>query len=302
VSNPLYPVRVGGFETNVLGVEQLTLGKQTVPGKHVFLLNGRGFHMIDVSNPTNPVRVGGCDPLPVLGQESYVHSMAVSGNYAYAIIGWSGFDSWDYRLDVIDVSNPTNCVRVGGGDFILQTYLDLRPNDVAVVGHYAYLMVGDLYVIDVANPTNCVLVGGDTGSIYYLTSMAVSGNYAYVVEAGADVHVIDVSNPTNFVRLGSYRTHGTASGVAVEAGRIFVADGAAGLLVHSSLPNVQFTVRVDEGALGTPYTIEAATNLTGPNAWTSLWTTNPPALPFDFVDYDVRLSEKPHKFYRVRQP
>ena len=30
--------------------------------------------------------------------------------------------------------------------------------------------------------------------------------------------------------------------------------------------------------------------------------TNVPAMPFDYVDFDVKLSEKPHKFYRVRQP
>ena len=31
-------------------------------------------------------------------------------------------------------------------------------------------------------------------------------------------------------------------------------------------------------------------------------TTNVPAMPFDFVDFDVRIAEKPRKFYRVRQP
>jgi len=25
-------------------------------------------------------------------------------------------------------------------------------------------------------------------------------------------------------------------------------------------------------------------------------------MPFDFVDFDVKLAEKPQKFYRVRQP
>jgi hypothetical protein len=93
-----------------------------------------------------------------------------------------------------------------------------------------------------------------------------------------------------------------AQDVKVIAGRIYVADGAAGLLVLPTLPNVQFTVRVDGGTQGTPYTIEAATDLTGPNPWTPLWTTNPPTLPFDFVDYDVKTSDKPHKCYRVRQP
>ena len=31
-------------------------------------------------------------------------------------------------------------------------------------------------------------------------------------------------------------------------------------------------------------------------------TTNVPAMPFDFVGFDVRLADKPQKFYRVRQP
>ncbi len=35
---------------------------------------------------------------------------------------------------------------------------------------------------------------------------------------------------------------------------------------------------------------------------TPLLTTNVPVLPFDYVDFDVKLSEKPQKLYRVRQP
>ncbi len=37
-------------------------------------------------------------------------------------------------------------------------------------------------------------------------------------------------------------------------------------------------MRVDDGTLGTPYTIEAATSLTGPLAWAALFTTNLGAL------------------------
>jgi hypothetical protein len=31
-------------------------------------------------------------------------------------------------------------------------------------------------------------------------------------------------------------------------------------------------------------------------------TTNVTTMPFDFVDFDVKLTNKPQKFYRVRQP
>ena len=68
-----------------------------------------------------------------------------------------------------------------------------------------------------------------------------------------------------------------------------------------SLPNVQFTVRVD-ATPGAPFTLEAATDLAAPIPWTPLLITNVPNMPFDYVDFDVKLSEKPQKFYRVRQP
>jgi hypothetical protein len=113
--------------------------------------------------------------------------------------------------------------------------------------------------------------------------------------------VIDVSDPTNPVRVGGYDTSGYAAGVAVVADRIYVADGEAGLLVLPTLPNVQFAVRVD-ATPGTPFTLEAATNLNVPILWTPLLTTNVPVMPFDYVDFDVKLSEKPQKFYRVHQP
>ena len=63
----------------------------------------------------------------------------------------------------------------------------------------------------------------------------------------------------------------------------------------------QFTVRVDASP-GAPFTLEAATNLTPPITWMPLLTTNVPTMPFDYVDFDVKLSDKPRKFYRVHQP
>ena len=152
-----------------------------------------------------------------------------------------------------------------------------------------------------APPSLQPLLPGKWPSIGNSLGVAVSGNYAFVADWDAGLQVIDVRNPTNCVRVGGYDTSGEARAVAVVAGRIYVADGPTGLLVLPTLPNVQFTVRVD-ATPGVPFTLEAATNLTAPIPWTPLLTTNVPALPFDFVDFDVKLSEKPHKYYRVRQP
>ncbi len=52
------------------------------------------------------------------------HDVKVVGKYAYVAMGYGG-------LAVIDVSNPTNCVRVGGWDTEGWGY------SVAVVGNYA---------------------------------------------------------------------------------------------------------------------------------------------------------------------
>ncbi len=60
-------------------------------------------------------------------------------------------------------------------------------------------------------------------------------------------------------------------------------------------------MRVDGGTLGTPYTIEAATDLTGQVRCLPIFTTNPAALPFEFSDCDVNCAKHPRKFDRVRQ-
>jgi hypothetical protein len=115
------------------------------------------------------------------------------------------------------------------------------------------------------------------------------------------LQVIDVSNPSNCVRVSGYITRDRAVSVAVDANRIYVATHAHGLVVLPSLPNLQFTVRV--GATpNSPFTLEAATNLIEPISWRPLLTTNVSTMPFVYTDFDVKISEKAQKYYRLRQP
>jgi hypothetical protein len=64
--------------------------------------------------------------------------------------------------------------------------------------------------------------------------------------------------------------------------------------------HVRFTVRM-EATPGVPFTLEAATSLNPPILWTPLLTTNVATMPFDYVDFDVKLVKEPQKFYRVVQ-
>jgi len=188
-------------------------------------------------------------------------------------------------------------VRLGGYNTSGTAY------GVAVAGAVAYVADGEagLQIINVSNPDSPVRLGGcGTGGI--ARGVAVAGARAYVADGEAGLQVIDVSNPASPVRLGSYPTRGTARGVAVAGNRVYVANDEKGLRVFCSLPNVQYMLRVEGGALGTPFTLEAASLLKAATNWQALFTTNPAAVPFEFTDTDVRYATQPRKFYRVRQP
>jgi len=87
----------------------------------------------------------------------------------------------------------------------------------------------------------------------------------------------------------------------VAGNSILVADGDSGLVALASLPNVQFTVRVEDAAAGTPCVIEASPVLGSAAAWMPLFTNPSPNGPFDFMDFDVKVAEHPQKFYRTHQ-
>lgn len=277
VSDPAHCVRVGGYTNGANG----NAWGVTVAGNYAYVADGAaGLQVIDVSNPTNCVRVGGYDT------NLYAFGVAVEGGYAYVTAGAAG-------LYVIDVSDPTNCVRIGGCNIAY-------AGGVAVKGKYAYVAADlGLHVIDVSDPANCVRVGGY--NCYVVGGVAVARNYAYVAGGYVGLNVIDVRNPTNCTFVACSRFRGFVEWVAVINDRIYLADGPGGLVVLTSLPDVQFTVRVDATS-SVPFTVESATSLASPVGWAPLLTTNLTTMPFDFVDFDVKVAEKPQKFYRVRQP
>jgi hypothetical protein len=80
-------------------------------------------------------------------------------------------------------------------------------------------------VIDVSDPRSPQEVGFyDTPG--YARSVAVSGRYAYVADAGAGLRVIDVSNPSSPREVGFYETPGDGSWTWRSRGAyVYVADG-----------------------------------------------------------------------------
>jgi hypothetical protein len=239
-----------------------------------------GLHAIDVSNPANCVRVG--------GYESWsVSSVALSGNLAYLADG--------YGLQIIDISDPANCTRVGG----LNAGSDYRT--VAQTGRYAYLSCWDgsagMQVFDVSDPAQTARVGSSDG-LTYTFYVAASERHAYALDRDYGLVIFDTTDPTMPQQVGSYHSAGIPRAVTSVGDRVYVAASQEGLLILPTLHNVQFGLRVTAEP-GVPFTIEGSTDLSAP--WESLLTTNVLRMPFEFVDYDVNVSAKPHKFYRVRQ-
>jgi hypothetical protein len=96
------------------------------------------------------------------------YGVAVSGNYAYVADGSAG-------LQVIDVSNPTNYVNVGGYNTSGTTY------GVAVSGNYAYLadVEWGLLILGPRPRITSITRAAGTATVYYTNTIAGT---AYTLE------------------------------------------------------------------------------------------------------------------------
>ncbi len=152
------------------------------------------------------------------GSASY-SDVVVVGNYAYAAAGGTG-------LDIINISNPDNPMRVGHYD------TPAFASGVAVLGNYAYVAdsKSGLQIIDVSNPTNPVLVRS-YGTSNSAKEIVVSENYAYIADGSSGLQIIDISDPLNPSYVGGYDTKDSAKGVAISGNYAYVADNNSGLQI-----------------------------------------------------------------------
>jgi hypothetical protein len=146
-----------------------------VSGSYAFVV-GDAFVVVDTSEPTNPVAQASL--------LSWGIDLALSWNLALVANG--------ITLDIIDITDPTS-------PHILHSLATLHsPQGVAVSGQYAYVADwAGLEIVDISNPAAPVIVGSvvDYGAL--ATRVAVSGNYAYLLDCNPDrgLVVVDVSNP-----------------------------------------------------------------------------------------------------------
>jgi hypothetical protein len=170
--------------------------------------------MIDTTAPTAFPKVG-----EWTFSSSTLSDVFVFGTLAYVTAYSTG-------LEIIDVTNPTSPVRMGGYNTSGIAY------GVAVCGTLAYVADGSagLQIIDVSSPAAPVRVGGyDTiGDAY---GVVVCGTLAYVADGSAGLQIIDVSDPAAPVLLGGYDTGGSSVDLYLSGTLAYVADSPSGLQI-----------------------------------------------------------------------
>lgn len=152
----------------------------------------------------------------------HILGIYVTGGVAYVAENSIG-------IEIINVTNPSFPQNMSNYD------TPGLASGIKVAGNYAYIADGtSLYVINITNPFNPVYAGiiSTTGATYYgvavnWPSQVFTADYTYGVET------FGIGVPSSPLQLGYYNTVGIAGNIAYYSGKVFVADGADGLVILS---------------------------------------------------------------------
>lgn len=185
--------------------------------------------------------------------------VVVIGNYAYVAISGS-----TYEMDIINISNPTNLVRVGRADVNGQAAKDVA---VSSDGNRAYLVTGnsstqnEFFIINTQNKANPVPVSGgvySTGSMDPRGLAIVPGNYAVLVGWGNNEYqVLNIGNENAPTQCGFLNTSFNINGIAA----VTEADGDvfAYIVTNDGAGEFKIIMGGPGGSYATDGTFESAT-------------------------------------------
>jgi hypothetical protein len=156
-------------------------------------------------------------------------SVAIDAPYAFVGLRSGGFV-------IIDISNPTNCVQLGG----YNSGYDAGANGggAAVSGNYAYFAAGldGVHVVAVTNPVTPVRVA-QYGTNVSVNTLALSNNLLYVPTSYGQFEVLTVTNPVAPVRLGGCSVpFGWAAAIAVSGGYAYIVNDSALFVIAVTNP------------------------------------------------------------------
>ncbi len=186
VSDPADPVQIFSISTGLFTPEAVY-----VQGRYAYVTN-QDTSILTIMDVSNPARITSVGSVTLAG---LLRDVYVQGRYAYVV-------SNNDTLNVIDVSNPKNPIRVG----VVSTNL-ADPYAIYVQGRYAYVAdveANAMYVFDVSDPAAPTYVSSGTNFTSLPTGIYVQGRYAYIAAQGNDgVSIYDISNPAYPVHIST---------------------------------------------------------------------------------------------------
>lgn len=210
VADPFNPVEVGFYD--IPGLHEFFHGV-AVAGDYAYIADGgllnTGLRIVDISDPASPAEAS-FFPIEIQTADGFLparaESVVAANGYVYVAAGTAG-------LRVVDISDPAAPIETGFYD------TPGRADNLAVVGHYAYVADGDLRIVDVSNPIAPAEVGFyDVPGMLSTPHVAIQGPYAYIT--GQGIRVLDISEPGAPVEVCA---HPFASGnVAVAGDMVYV--------------------------------------------------------------------------------
>ncbi len=206
ISTPGTPVELGLFDTPGFASDVAVSGQNALVADFFY-----GLRVVDTSVPAAPTEIGSV-PLPG-------HPVSIATDGAIAVVASS-----PYGIRVVDVSTPSSPAEVG--------WITGDGHDITLEGGYAFT-AGDtgLRVIDVSTPAAPFEVGSwEAPPGFYMQSVALSGDFAYLCNQGYNLWKIDISNPANPFQAGIGAVVGS-NNIAVAGSYGYLAADDSGLRV-----------------------------------------------------------------------
>ncbi len=158
-----------------------------------------GFSIYDVSgDPVNPQRVG--------THAGSFEAVAVEGHFAY--LATPRIDD-EYRIDVLDVNDPSSPVLVGQFVVDCPGRCPNVPNGLDVRGGMLYfsLGAGGCIVIDATDPTDPTLLGEiELGNYAQGVRFGPTADRAYLLDFDEGLIIADTTDLSKVQRVGTYHS------------------------------------------------------------------------------------------------
>ncbi|MEM6797428.1 MAG: hypothetical protein AAF725_25890 [Acidobacteriota bacterium] len=206
-----------------------------VEGSLLFVSGGfmSGLRIFDLADPASPVEIGSWNGMTVV-------RTAVAGDLAVVGAGNSG--------RVLDLSNPASPAVLATLSF------ESTVRDIEIVGDLAFVVqanLGGVAIWDLSTPSSPLQIGEFAPFPLAAEDAVIDGDTMYVA-GGAFFGVleVDISDPSSPVQRGQFDTGGSAVGLALRGGEIFVADFDNGIYILGCDQGAIFLDDFESGGTG----------------------------------------------------